>query len=271
MLRNGGPGMTSDVAAAILGQANSAMMQGGMAGEAGQNFMLEAFNKTGPMTNAVEAKALEAGGLFASRGTAFGEGTPLVQYMETADNGVDPDKEGIAEMQRLCGHDDQSKSTNFDAFKSNLNAQESDKWIRMDATQRMFGLSLPQQAAALLNLDGKGYGAMKENLGNAGISLNDLNATGVQTEAEISGANTKGELSKVYGDIRARTGPGSLSDDEKSRLDAAQGGNAVDFKTLLTQIMASEDQEETIGSDIRKGNASLENIQIAIGEKLFRR
>jgi hypothetical protein len=267
MLINGGPGMNSDAAGAILGQANSAMMQGGMAGEAGQNFMLQALNKTGPMMNPVEAKALEAGGLFGSRTTAFGTGTPLAKYMESDGHGGE-DKEGSAEMHRLAGTSEEGAATNFDAFKAKLESDEKDKWLRLDAAQRMMGLSSPQQAAALLNLDGKGYGSLKENLGNAGISLNNLNATGIQTEAEISGANTKGELGKVYGDIRARTGVGSLSDDEKKQLDAAQGGDPADFKKLLTQIMAGKDQQETEGSDIRKGNATLENIQISIGEKL---
>jgi len=267
MLINGGPGMNSDTAGAILGQANSAMMQGGMAGEAGQNFMLQALNATGPMMNPVEARALEAGGLFASRGTAFGEGTPLAQYMESDGHGG-VDKEGLAEMQRLRGHDDESTSTNFDAFKKKLESDEPNKWLRLDAAQRMMGLSSPEQASALLNLDGKGYGALKENLGSAGISLDDLNATGIQTEAQISGANSKDELSKVYGDIRARTGAGSLSDDEKRQLDTAQGGGAADFKKLLTQIMAGKEQQETVASDGRKQTATLENIQIAIGEKL---
>ncbi|MFM0663339.1 hypothetical protein [Paraburkholderia sediminicola] len=258
MMKDGGPGMTSDSAGMILGQANASMMNMGGAGEAGQNFMLQAFNKQGTL-NPVEARALAAGGLFGDRDGVFSENTALGKYMLANGQGD--------ELKRVRGSD--GEVNNFMSVKSKLNSDEQNPWMRLDAAQRLYGLNSPQQAAALMSLDGKGYGNLQQTLEGAGVNMKDLNESGIQTLASIGGASSMGDLSKIYGQIKGRTGSSALSDDERKQLDTAQStGNASDFKSALARIMASKDQEETEGSDIRKGNASLENIRIAIGEKL---
>lgn len=259
MLQNGGPGMTSDAAGQILGQANSAMMGMGGAGEAGQNFILQAFNKQG-MMNPVEARALAAGGMFADRGGVFGENTDLGKYM--IENGQG------AELKRLRGAG--ADVSNFMSVRNKLNSDEQDPWLRLDAAQRIFELSTPQQAAALMRLDGTGYGDLQKTVEGAGVKMSDLNASGINTLSQIGGASSMGDLSKIYGQIKGRApGAGALTDDERSQLDTAQQtGNAADFKSALVRIMASKDQEDTEGNDIRKQTAAMENVQIAVGEKM---
>lgn len=258
MLNKGGAGMTSDTAASILGNANSAMIGMGGAGEAGMNFILQAFNKAGgQLLNPVAAKALAAGGLFGSRRSVFGSGTALAQYF-----GNDAGFKKLASGQ---GAD----VMNFDAVKQKLNSDLQDPWLRLDGAQRMFNLSSPEQAAALMNLDTRGYGSLNRVLKSAGVDIKDINGRGIQTLARIGDAKSPAELSGIYKEIRSRTGVGALTEDERKQLDGAQGGDMESFRTALVKIMASKDQEQTDASKMWDSIKSLENTQISIGDKMI--
>ena len=221
--------------------------------------MLQALNKQG-MLNPVEARALAAGGMFADRGGVFSQNTDLGKYM--MENGQGD------ELKRLQG--DGSDVSNFMSVRNKLNSDEQNPWMRLDAAQRLFGLNSPQQAAALMRLDGTGYGDLQKTLEGAGVNMKDLNASGINTLSQIGGANSMEYLGSIYGQIKGRApGSGALTEDERKQIDAAQAsGSASDFKSALVRIMASKDQEDTEGNDIRKQTAAMENVQIAVGEKM---
>lgn len=260
MLQNGGPGMTPSTALGIISQSNSAVSNMGAAGEAGQNFTYQALQAQGSLSP-IEAMALSAGGMFGTRDNVFGAGTDLGQYM--AENGLGD------ELKRLRGNGEQGSVTNFDALKDKLNRDFKDPMWRLNAAQRFFGVSSPQQAAALMRMDDKDFGGLSDSLNRAGVGLGDVNESGLRTLASIGRAKTPEELNKVYADITARTGAGSLSADERSHLDSMKAsGNEDAFKDALIKVMAGKEQQETTGSDIRKSTASLENIQIALGDKI---
>jgi hypothetical protein len=261
MLAGHSAGVTSDEVSGVLSQANSAMMQGGQAGEGGRNFMLQALNRHGPMLNPVEAAALEAGGLFGTRNEIFGDGTPLGKYM-LANGQAD-------ELKRQRGGNGERDVTNISAFMDKIRADQQDPWLRVDATQRFMGLSSPQQAAQLLSMSDKSLGDLGLALANAGVNMKDVNAAGLQTLAGIGGASSMTDLNKIYGQIKGRTGTDALSDDERRKLDAAQqGGDFDSFKRELLRVMAGKDQEDTEGNEVRKQTAAMENVQIAVGEKV---
>lgn len=260
MLQDKAPGMTPAAALGIISQANSSVSNMGAAGEAGQNFIYQALQQNGSRLNPIEAMALSAGGLFGTRNSVFGEGSEIGKYMH--ENGMDD------ELLRLRRGSD-GDATNFDALKKKLNHNFSDPLWRVNAAQRLFGVGSPQQAAALLRMDDKDYGGLNDSLSNAGVSLNDVNASGLRTLAAIGRAKTPDELNKVYADVRGRTGAGSFSDGERRDLDALQkAGRTDDFKDALIKVMAGKDLQETLGSDMRKSAATLESMQIALGGKL---
>lgn len=244
-------GMTSDVASSILGQANSSVMRMGSMGEAGKNFIMSAFNAHGTM-NPIQSMALSEGGLFGSRGSVFGAGSALSQYMGGINVGGD------------------QNITNFDAIKQHLARQGGDKWLQLDSAKNLFGMSSLSQTAALMNMDGRGFGGLQKALGAAGINPNDVNASGLQTLSRIGLAGGKGDLSTIYQQIGRRTGRGALSEAERSTLDQAQGGSTEDFRKALIRIAASKDQEETEASKMRDQLSRIEEAEISVGDNLLK-
>ena len=259
MLHGGSPGMTVDNAAAILGQANSAISGMGNAGEAGQNFIMGSLSAQGTL-NPVAARAQAASGLFGTRGATFGTGTELNRYLRGY--GIDPLSDGTVTARNR-------DVTNFQAIRANLERQYKDPYMRLDGAQNLFGLSSPEQAAAMLNLDPNQYSGLGKSLSRAGVRLNDVNAGGIATLSGIGAAGSHADLDTIYGDISKRTGNGSLTNDERKTLDAAQKGNTEDFRDALIKIMAGKDQQETEGSKLRAGLKDLETVQTAIGDKMI--
>lgn len=259
MMKSGSPGMTSDNAAAILGQANSALSGMGNAGEAGQNFIMGSLNGQG-MMNPVLAKAQAASGLFGTRGSTFGADTELSKYL--GKYGIDPSSNGT-----VTGAN--RDVTNFQSVRANLERQYKDPYMRLDGAQNLFGLSSPQQAAALLNLNPDQYSGLSKSVRRAGVNINDVNASGISTLANIGNAQTHSQLDSVYADIGKRTGVGSLSSDERKTLDAAQKGDTESFRDVLIKIMATKDQAETEGSKLRATLKDMETVQTTIGDKMI--
>ena len=262
MVNQGTPGMTPENAASIIGRANAAVTGMGAAGEAGQNFLLQAFNQGG-VVNPLSARALAAGGLFGSRANVFGLGTQQSPYTEygqfLADRGVD--------MRKLLGA--HPEVTNFEAIRRKAEREFAGRPEEMaGAIQRLTGLASPQQAMALMNVRPQQMGGLGQLLQTAGVDINTVNESGIRTLAKISNAPSRGALTDIYGEISKRTGAGALTPQERQKLEEARGGSTENFRVALAQVMASKEQQETEASDMRKGRAALENIQIDIGEKL---
>ncbi|MGN7980214.1 transglycosylase SLT domain-containing protein [Burkholderia sp. 22313] len=257
-------GVPASFAGELIGQANSAMTQMGMAGEASQNFTLQAFNQEGgPRLNPVMARALAAGGLFATRQSVFAKDSVLGRYFGSGDRTF-----------AALGSGDGASTTNFDAIRAKLGREYDNsffgKSMRLDAAQRYFGVSSPEQAAALLTMSTDGFGSLQRSLKEAGVSsLDKVNATSYQTLAKIGDAHSMSDLRGIYSEIRGRTGDDALSSSEKSTLDTAEkGGDAAAFRKALLQVMANKGQEDTTSQALRDANAALDTIKTGLGDKL---
>lgn len=248
------PGMSSDVAAGILNQANSSLMGMGGAGEAGQNFILAAMQRNGGL-NPIQAKALAAGGLFGTRSSVFGSDSALGRYF-----GGDATKLAAGSGAGV---------TNFDAIRTHLAGMGGDKWLQLEGAQRLYGLSSPQQAAALLQMNTSEFGGLKKSLERAGVGVNDFNESGIQAMAKIGSADSLG-LNKIFAGMRGRTGKGSLTSGEVSMLSSAQAtGDTEKFRDALIKIASTKDREETQFSVMKDQQSTLEQIQINTGDKLI--
>jgi len=255
LMSMGLPGMTSDVAAGILSQANASLMGMGGAGEAGQNFILSAFQRNGAL-NPIQAKALAAGGLFGTRASTFGKDSALGRYFGA-------DATGLADG---AG----ANVTNFDAIRTHLAGMGGDKWLQLEGAQRLYGLSSPQQAAALLMMNSSEFGGLKNSLTRAGVGVNAFNESGLQTLAKIGTATSMTGLTQAYAGMRSRTGKGALSAAEIGELDRAQAtGDTEKFRDALIKIASTKDREETQYTIQQDQKAALEQIQINTGDKLI--
>lgn len=255
LMSMGLPGMSSDVASGLLSQANAAMMGMGGAGEAGQNFILSAMQRNGTL-NPIQARALAAGGLFGTRASVFGKDSALGRYFGS-------DATGLASG---AGAD----VTNFDAIRTHLAGMGGDKWLQLEGAQRLYGLSSPQQAAALLMMNSGEFGGLKKSLGRAGVGVNAFNESGIQTLAKLGAADSMMGLNQAYAGMRSRTGKGALSAAEISELDRAQGtGDMEKFRDALIKIASTKDREETQFTVQQDQKAALEQIQINTGDKLI--
>jgi hypothetical protein len=259
MLRGGSSGMTADAAAAILGQANSAMSSMGNMGEAGNNFTLGSFSRHG-ISNPFLASALASGGLFATASSTFGANTEYGKYLRA--NGIDPDKNGTV----TGGNRD---ITNFQSIRENLDRQFDNPYLKLDAAKNFFGLQSNQQAAALMNLNSSQFSGLGKTIARSGLDINKINASGMATLADIGGAGSHADLDSIYAGIKGRTGASALSLDERKQLDAAQGGSTEAFRDALVKVMGSKDQQETEGSKLRASIKDLETVQTSIGDKLI--
>ncbi|WP_175787407.1 hypothetical protein [Burkholderia anthina] len=261
LLREGVP---ASFAGELIGQANSAMTQMGMAGEASQNFTLQAFNQEGgARLNPVMARALAAGGLFATRQSVFAKDSVLGRYFGPSDRTF-----------AALGAGEGASTTNFDAIRTKLGREYDNsffgKSMRLDAAQRYFGVSSPEQAAALMTMSTNGFGSLQRSLKEAGISsLDKVNATSYQTLAKIGDAHSMSDLRGIYSEILGRTGDNALSSSEKSTLDAAEKtGDITSFRKALLQVMANKGQEDTSASDLRRASSTLDSIKTDLGDKL---
>lgn len=247
--------LTSDNAISILGAANQAMMGMGGAGEAGQNFTMAAFNRSGARLNPIQAAVLAEGGLFGTRSGAFGAGSAYSAYMRS--QGVD-----VSGLTAGGG-------TNFEAVRSHLDTLGGGADLKLDAAKRLFGLSSYNQAAALMTMKPQKLGQLQSLLGRNGIKIGDVNETGISTLGDLATAGGKDDLMRIYSGLRARTGKGALSSGEITGLDAASGKGTEEFRDALVKIAALKEQEETEGSKARQGMKDIETATTNVGDKLL--
>lgn len=253
LMKAGYSGMTPDVAASILAQANSSISGMGSAGEAGQNFILAAMQRGGGI-NPIMARALAEGGMFGTRRGVFGSG-PLAAYF-----GSD-----AASLAGGAGSDIMT----FDAIKQHLDRQGLDKSLKLDAFKNLTGVSSLANAAALYMMDSSQLGGLQKALSAAGVDINSFNERGIAGLSRIGGASSQAELSAIADEYVRRTGNGALSSSEKETLLQAKGAGQEEFRKALIKIAATKDQEETDASKMRDAVSSLEDVMIDVGDKLL--
>jgi hypothetical protein len=249
LMGSGYAGMTPDVAAGILSQANSAVMSMGGAGEAGQNFILQAMQRQGAI-DPIAARALAEGGMFGTRRSVFGGG-PLAKYFGGLTGGSGADV------------------TTIDSIKAYLDRQGMSPELKLDAFKNLMHLSSYSNAAALMDMQSPTLGRLSGMMSKYGVDPNSLNPEGLQGLARIADASGKGELSSIADMYMRRTGKGALNDDEKRTLESAKGMDEESLRGALIKIAASKDQEQTDATRMRDSLKSIENAQITVGDKLL--
>lgn len=192
------PGLTSEVASSMLSQANSSVMRMGSAGEAGQNFIFEAFRQQGAI-NPVEAMALAEGGLFATRRGVFGGGALA----------------GMPGAKGLAGGSG-ADVTNFDAIRSHLNRMGGDEWMKLNAAKNLFGVSSHAQVKALMGLDTRGSGNLLGMLKKYNIDPNELTESGIQGLSKLGANASKDEVLAAVRSGREMTEASQLLDQMKA-------------------------------------------------------
>lgn len=267
MLSSRIPGLTPETAAALLGQANSAMQNMGAYGEASETFTLSALSRYGNL-NPIQARVLSEGGLFGTRGGSFGEGSIYRRYMQQ--NGMSE-----SEIDKLMGG--AGGVTNFEAIRRQLDSMNVDPHIKAEMAKNFFGTSSISQAMALLSINPEAMGKTERLLGSRGLDLKGYNETGIMTLSRIANAGGMGELGDIAGDLMGRKGKGALSAEERNRLAAAMeeskrlGGNEgfQKLQDVLTDLAANKDKQETLGSQMLDQQKRIETAMTGVGQTLL--
>ena len=254
------PGLTPENAAAMLGQANSAMANMGAFGEASETFTLTALSRDG-MLNPVQARVLSEGGLFGTRSGAFGEGSVYRRYMKQ--NGMSD-----ADLDKMIGEN--ASGTNFEAIRRQLDSLNVDPNIKAEMAKNFFGVSSISQAMALLSTNPEDVGRTQKLLGSRGYDLKDYNETGIVTLSRIANAGNEGDLRGIASDMLGRKGKGALDEREAAKLrEAMQEGGFKKLQDVLTDLAANKDKQETLGSQMLDQQKRIETAMTAVGKELL--
>ncbi len=246
---SGLPGMTVHGAAALLGQADSAIRRGGAAGEAGQNLMY-AIGRRQLGLDPMGTELFQEGGAFATGRNTFGvdaQGRRGIVGDFYRANGI-PIPEGTAEDDR----------TAFDLVMAELDQQFSGDRRRLlpNAAAQMLGISQRQVLALRVLTPGQRSrmgGLLSEE------QLRNLNATGISTVGRIAGAQSAEELAPIITEFRGRRGRDELDPQEREALrQAEEGGDLEELKKVTAGIAAAREAENTQGNQIRRGIQGVE-------------
>lgn len=243
MVGSGIAGMDPSGAASLLGRINASLQAGGAKGEASQFFTGMVGNSLG--LNPLQTQVLREGGAFATNSGMFGAGSAYARYM---------------------GHTGpQGDKTFLQATIDKLNQQyggnsEDQKLLRAQAFSNHTGVNM-NQAMAILSLKPNEMGDMQKYAGD----ITKLNASGIGSLSKVL-YGSAADRQYVAQDMLSRT---DVSAQEKARLEnVMKSGSEEEQKQILAQLVASREQERTMGSDIRDSKAALDNIKTSIADKL---
>ena len=238
LVGSGIPGLDPSGAGALLGRINASLSAGGAKGEASQYFtgMIGA----GMGLNVYQTRMMREGGAFATNDSMFGAGSAYARYKGQT---------GPAGSSTFLQNSVDQLRKQYGAGSDEL----------ADATANHLGIGI-NQAMALLSVKPNEMGGMSKY-----ANLTDLSGSGI------------GNLSKVlYGSGTERRGVADsmmrrndVSADEKDRIRTAMaGGDEETQKRVLAEIVATRDQEQTTGKDVRDSKNALDNIKTSIADKL---
>ncbi|MDO3527537.1 hypothetical protein ACNRBH_09200 [Ralstonia pseudosolanacearum] len=225
------PGLDPQGAANLLARVNSAIANGGGAGEAGQNFLYRAIGSRNGL-NPVAARLEMEQGAFGTGAGTFGGGTLFAKWAQQ--NGVSvPGAAG-------------SGATNLEMTLQALRQNYANPWLRLDAMHNLLGTNL-SQAMALDSIGPEKLGGLQRTLAASGVDLTKMSGTGISALAQIS-AGDRGTLNAQTRALWSR-----LSPEEAKGLDAAAGsGDLEKLRGALVQLTAKYGQEQTEGQQTRK-------------------
>lgn len=223
------PGLDAEGSAALLGRVNSAIMGGGGAGEAGQNFL---FNVLGAKSglDPVQVALLQQQGAFGTGRMAFGSGSLYSRFAK---------KFGANTPGAIAGSDQTNLAAILSATQSQYSGNPS---LMLNATARLLGVN-ENQAMALHTIGPNSVNGMVGRMGRLGLDVGKLSATGIQGLADIE----KGNLASLSSRI------GKFGGADRDRLNAAMAeGNVEKLKDILTELTYSREQEKTDGDKTRE-------------------
>ncbi|MCD9228933.1 hypothetical protein ACPPTR_10495 [Ralstonia pseudosolanacearum] len=225
------PGLDPQGAASLLARVNSAIANGGAAGEAGQNFLYMALGKKLGL-NPIAARLEMEQGAFGTGAGTFGSGSQFARW--AAQNGLSAP--GAA----------RSGETNLEMTMRALRQNYANPWLRLDAMHNLLGTNL-SQAMALDSIGPEKLGGLQRMLAASGVDLTKMSGTGISALAQIS-TGDRGTLNAQTRALWSR-----LSPEEAKGLDAAAGsGDLEKLRGALVQLTAKYGQEETEGQQTRK-------------------
>nr|CUV26863.1 protein of unknown function [Ralstonia solanacearum] len=224
------PGLDPQGAANLLARVNSAIANGGAAGEAGQNFLYMALGKKLGL-NPVAARLEMEQGAFGSGAGTFGPNSMFARW--ATQNGVSIP--GAAS----------SGATNLEMTLQSLRQNYANPWLRLDAMHNLLGTNL-SQAMALDSIGPEKLGGLQRMLAASGVDLTKMSGTGISALAQVS-TGDRGVLN-----AQAKALWSQLTPDEAKRLDAAGKGSDEELRKALIELTAKHGQEETEGEKTRQ-------------------
>ncbi|MDO3620238.1 hypothetical protein Q3O98_03910 [Ralstonia pseudosolanacearum] len=242
------PGLDPQGAASLLARVNSAIANGGAAGEAGQNFLYRAIGSRNGL-NPIAARLEMEQGAFGTGAGTFGSGTLFAKWAQ---------QNGLSIPSAAS-----SGATNLEMTLQALRQNYANPWLRLDAMHNLLGTNL-SQAMALDSIGPEKLGGLQRMLAASGVDLTKMSGTGISALAQIS----TGDRGMLNGQARALWS--RLSPDEAKGLDAAAGsGDLEKLRGALVQLTAKYGQEETEGQQTRKTIQDLDKDMMDAAAKMI--
>lgn len=246
MVGSGIPGMDPTGAAGILSKINSSLSAGGAKGEASQFATAMVGQRLG--LDPIQTRALREGGAFATNDSTFGEGSVAARYGFKGPAGNKTFLQATMEFvkERYGGN----------------------KGLQAEATANHLGIGM-RQAMAVLSIDPSKMGELEGQLSKSGVNLKDMNFAGLGSLAKVVSGSSSDRMG-VANELWSRTGKDKLDAAESSKLDTVmKTGSEQEQKDVLSQMIASRDQEMTQGKDIRDTKVGVDNIKTLMAEQLL--
>ena len=244
LVGSGIPGLDPAGAGGMLNRINSALMSGGAKGEASQFFTAMVGNRMG--LDPIRMAILREGGAFATNDAMFGEGSAAARYGIKGPSG---------------------SNTFLEETLATLRQKYRDPGMLALATSGHLGIGV-NQAMALLSVKPNQMGDLQRGLESTGIDISRLNSSGIANLSKVYGSDA--DRKGLAESLLRRDGADALTPAEADRLrNTMAGGDVEAQKKMLTELIATREQERTTGSDIRDSKAILDNIKAALAEKLI--
>ncbi len=240
MVGSGIPGLDPAGAGSLLSRVNAALTAGGAKGEASQFYtgMLGARMGMDPF----QTQVFREGGAFATVDEAFGDGSVAKRY------GMKAPKGG--------GGSETLLSMTLKQLRKDYG---NDPGMLAQATANHLGVNM-RQAMALLSVEPNKMDEMKKYVPD----ITKLNGEGILSLSKVVYGSAD-DRKAVANELRGRT---DLTEKEKASIDAAEKKGDGELKKVLAGLVASKDQEQTTGKDVRDSKNALENIKTSIADKL---
>lgn len=244
LVGSGIPGLDAAGAGGMLSRINSALMSGGAKGEASQFFTAMVGKRMG--LDPIRMAILREGGAFATNSAMFGAGSAAARYGIKGPTG---------------------SNTFLSETLATLRQKYRDPGMLAMATSGHLGIGV-NQAMALLSVKPNQMGDLQRGLEGTGIDISRLNSSGIANLAKVYGSDS--DRKGLADSLLRRDGADALTPAEADRLrNTMASGSVEDQKKMLTELIATREQERTTGSDIRDSKNILDNIKTSLADKLI--